>query len=139
MCEYSFNNNVPLLSTISFKKLNRNEEIYLNRLRVDLLLKGHLYAHNFRTIQTPLCNHCNKNVTTKHFLVQCNDPGHKLKLAELHDVINDIGVLEHFINLNIPEKCMFLLFGDKFLYSHETNENLLHEVAKFIIFNCDTL
>ncbi len=125
-----------VLSTIVLQNLNRKEEICLNRLRVDLLLKGQLYAHNFRNIQGPKCNNCvNTNVTTKHFLIQCNDPNHTLKLADLRNALDDLNLLEYYNTLRIMEKCNFLLFGNQIDFSFDSNKRLISITAKFIDLN----
>ncbi len=73
-----------ILSTLHIKNLNRKEELCLNRLRADLILKGQLYSHNFRSILDPRCDFCHSNVSTRHFLIQCQRPSHKLEIARLN-------------------------------------------------------
>ena len=127
-----------ILSTLHIKNLNRKEELCLNRLRADLILKGQLYSHNFRSILDPRCDFCHSNVSTRHFLIQCQKPSHKLEIARLNAHIASLDLSNFFNNLNILNKCNFLLFGDNSL-NYNTNIKLITGTAKFITANFNKL
>jgi len=130
--------NPKLLSTIQIKSLNRKEEICLNRLRVDLILKGHLYAHNFWHIPDPRCNHCHTTVSTKHFLLQCQKPSHKLEINKIINYLDTQNLITYFNNLSIMNKCNFLMYGDK-NFTFQINLGIIETVAKFVVINYDKL
>ena len=118
-------------STIHLKNLNRKEELCLNRLRADLLLKSHLYAHNFTTVNNPNCNHCGVHCTTAHFMLNCRDPNHRIKINRLQGDLHDLGVLDKFNSLNRIDKLNMLLYGHDELSSDQNNA-ILRLVSKFI-------
>ncbi len=126
---------IKIISTIMIKNLNRKEEICLNRLRVDLLLPAHLYNHNFPRIN-PNCIHCNVKCSTKHFLVNCQQPAHRQNLENLFTELDGIapGLTALFMSKTIPNKCNFLLFGDETL-DQKTNFEILKKSSKFIVCN----
>ena len=122
------------LPTTLIKNLNRNEEKCLNRLRVDLILKSHLFQHNFLDVQNPNCTYCQKRLTTKHFFIQCQKPSHKLKISNLVHELGDLGISVLYNSLTLAKKCEFLLYGHV-NNTIEQNTNLLSCVSKFIVFN----
>lgn len=127
-----------IISTTMIKNLNRKEEICLNRLRVDFILRGHLYAHNFRNVIDPKCTFCNANVTTKHFLILCREPTHRAKIENLLQALDNLGILNHINSLNVSEKCKCLLNGDV-IFNFDTNVKVVSVVAKFTADNFDKL
>ena len=118
-------------STVNLKNLNRKEELCLNRLRADLILKSHLYAHNFNSVNNPNCNHCGVHCTTAHFLLNCRDPNHQIRINNLKGDLRDIGVLDKFNQLNQTNKINMLLYGHEDL-SLDQNKAILLTVSKFI-------
>lgn len=120
--------------TVDLKNLNRKEEICLNRLRVDLLLKSHLHSHNFRNVNNPNCSSCNVLCTTTHFLLRCRDPAHRANIDTLLNTLQDLGLLINFRNLNQNDKINYLLFGNHNL-TPDQNEILISKVSKFILEN----
>ncbi len=129
---YAKSSNV--LSSTSVNNMNRKEELCLNRLRVDLLLKGHLYSHNFVDVRDPMCNFCNEFVGVKHFFIKCQQPYHKAELRKLLLGLENIHVIDHFNALSQTDKCTFLLYGDP-KFSFATNSHLLKLTSKFILEN----
>ncbi len=116
--------------------VHREHEPLLRSVRVGLLLNSQLYNHNFRDVN-PRCDYCQAVNTTKHFLIQCRRPNHRIQLSLLHDALDDIGVLDHFNMLNQNEKIKFLLYGDLNLFNFALNSSLILLVAKFIAENHD--
>jgi len=117
-------------STINLKNLNRKEELCLNRLRVDFLLRSHLYSHNFTGIAHPNCTSCNIVLSTSHFLFRCNDPVHNLRINNLLNALRDLNLYTKFNRLRIAEKTDFLQFGSNDL-SFEQNSSIIKLTAKF--------
>ena len=98
-----------LVST-SHLKLGRNQEIFLNRARVDLLLKARLYAHHFTYIETPNCR-CAKSETLKHLFFQCKQLVNERTV--LFEEIRTSFPLEFSPITNMSEKLQFLLYGEE--------------------------
>ena len=119
------------ITTMMLKNLNRKEELCLNRLRVDLLLKGHLFAHNFVNITDPRCIYCNRNVTTTHFLLQCQKPDHRVLINDLLNSLVTLQVWDSFGAMTLKDKCHFLLYGDDSL-NLKTNSDIIENTARFI-------
>ena len=101
-------NAVVKMSTVNLKNLNRKEELCLNRLRVDRLLKSHLYSHNFLNVPTPNCKYCKITCSTSHFLLQCRHPAHRNHIDNLLHHLQDIGAVNLFNQLLLSEKVNFL-------------------------------
>ncbi len=120
-----------IVSTTTIKNINRKEELCLNRLRVDLLLKSQLFSHNFPII-SPNCQYCNTPETTKHFLLLCQKPNHLNELDILLNALDSLEMLTIFNQLSMINKCNFLLFGDK-RFNIATNHNIILLTAKFIL------
>ncbi len=121
------------ICTTKIPNLSRKEETSLNRLRVDLLLRYHLFGHNFRNVD-PKCRHCNVNLSTIHFLIRCQKPSHLQQISQLHHSLENMSLLVFYNSLNISEKCIFLLHGHKDL-NFQTNVMIISTVAKFIAEN----
>lgn len=117
-------------STSRLKNLNRKEEIYLNRLRVDFLLNSHLYSHNFTGVLSPNCTSCGSINSTIHFLYRCQNPAHRPHINALLTALQHLGVLNTFNLLRQFEKTTFLLFGSDNLNS-EINAEIVKLTAKF--------
>ncbi len=126
-----------IISTTMTPNLNRQEEIGLNRIRVDLLLPSHLYDHNFLNIVSPNCPHCNVRCSTKHFLVQCQHPTHHENIRKLHAGLSDTrpGLSDLFDGKTLNNKCKLLLYGDTVQFNMETNVSIVESTAKFICEN----
>ena len=120
------------MSTVNLKNLNRKEELCLNRLRVDRLLKSHLYSHNFLDVPTPNCKHCKVTCSTSHFLLQCRHPAHRAHIDYLLHHLQDIGADNLFNRLRLSEKVNLLLFGHDSLDS-VINNSIILKVSKFIV------
>lgn len=119
-------------STINLKNLNRKEELCLNRLRVDFLLRSHLYSHNFTGITHPNCTSCNNNtiLSTSHFLFRCNGPAHAPRINNLLNALRDLTVFNKFNRLRIADKNDFLLYGHSD-FDIELNSKIIKLTATF--------
>ena len=133
-CNVYRNRSNQIISTIQLPQLNRKEEICLNRLRVDLLLRHQLYRHNFDNIN-PNCNFCQTPLTTNHFLFQCKYNPHKLQinslLASLDDIYPDLFGILLIKYTTVSKKSNFLLYGATDL-NFGINCSIIHNTAKFI-------
>ena len=122
------------VSTTMIKRINRKEELCLNRLRVDFLLKEHLYNHNFVNVDNPYCNNCNLRLNTSHFLLKCKKPSitqsRNQFLADLGTILND-DELNILNTLTISQKIKFLIYGHKSL-TFDKNCKLLLETSRYI-------
>ncbi len=92
-----------IVSTMMIKNINRKEELCLNRLRVDLLLKSQLFSHNF-PINSPNCLYCNTPESTKHFLLLCKKPNHLNELDVLLNALDELDLLATFNQLSMINK-----------------------------------
>ena len=121
---------VTKTSTVILKNLTRNEEIYLNKLRVDFLLNSHLYAHNFVGVTDPNCSHCNVINTSTHFLHRCSSPIHRPRINTLLAALQQLQVLDTFNRLTLKQKTNFLIYGYA-NFDLQTNSQIIKLTAKF--------
>ena len=102
---------------------------FLNRMRVGLLLKSHLFSHNFANVTSPACPCGHNRQDEKHFLLDCallnNNRIHLLRLLET------LGLDTLFQNLNKANKIKFLLYGDVSLCIND-NDKVITATADFI-------
>ncbi|CAH1797412.1 unnamed protein product, partial [Owenia fusiformis] len=110
--------------------ISRKKEIALNRLRVDLFLNAHFFAHNFNSVLSPACSCRNKIEDSKHFLLNCTlyNPQRNKLFAELAK----FNVFDYFKQMNMTNKVKLLLFGDSNKMNFKTNESLAHAISDFI-------
>lgn len=122
----------PLIktSTILLKNLNRKEEIFLNRLRVDFLLNSHFHAHNFTGINSPNCSSCGVINSSIHFLHRCRSPIHRPRINTLLSALQQLEVINTYNRLRLSEKPKFLMFGS-YLFDNETNSKIVKLTAEF--------
>ena len=81
---------------------------YLNRARVDLLLKARLYAHHFSNIDSPECR-CGHPETLMHLFLQCRAISNVDRL-EFFESVRNIYPDFTLIQRN-AQKVNFLLYG----------------------------
>ena len=119
----------PLVTT----KMNlpRNSEITLNRTRVDLIFKCHLFNHNFDSVSDPSCRCGHRAQSTLHLLLQC-------PLFDIHRTIflDDLGQLpsfnlNSFLTKNMKLKVSILLHGDDSL-PLTTNVRIISLTSTFL-------
>ena len=121
-----YNQNDAIISTTTLN-LNRSQELYLNRARVDLLFKARLYSHHCFGLMSPNC-HCGKAEAIKHFFFQCRETVN-VRIQFLDEITLNF---THFNKLKtINEKLNFLLHGNEDLSLNDLNK-LFAIVTDFI-------
>ena len=102
---------------------------FLNRMRVGLLLKSHLYCHNFADVPSPACPCGHNRQDEKHFLLDCALLNNNR--TDLLRLIGSLGLDTFFRNLNRVNKIKFLLYGDLSLCIND-NDKIITATADFI-------
>ncbi|CAH1800700.1 unnamed protein product, partial [Owenia fusiformis] len=120
------NNDIILASELG---INRADEIYLNRIRVDLIFNAHLHAHNFVNVNSPECICGDKSETTKHVIFSCpiRQPFYISFEQKLFDLLPNY---RHLCK-NRQDKLDLFLFGHPSL-SLSKNHEILASSALFI-------
>lgn len=110
----------------------RPMEIILNKTRCDLLLKAHLYSHNFTNVRDPSCVCGNTIQSTKHLFFNCPF------IQELReDFINDLLVLPAFQTFyrscnTIDDRLQALLYGHMNL-TYDINKTIIERTSLFLL------
>ena len=123
---FKIKNSTPT-THLKFPVLNSK---FLNRMRVGLILKAHLFSHNFTNVDSPACPCGHRSQDAKHFFLDCallnNNRNHLLRL---------LGTLEVdilFNNLNKNEKVNFLLYGNPAI-SVINNDRIISSTSCYIV------
>ena len=101
-------------------------------MRVGLLLKSHLFAHNFSNVPTPACPCGHRNQNEKHFFLDCTLLA--ANRAVLLREFESLNVDDKFSNLNKINKIKFLLYGNPNLTVY-VNDKIIEATSQFIVNN----
>jgi hypothetical protein len=111
-------------------RLNRRDEIYLNRTRCDLAFRSHIHSHNFTTVPDPSCACGCRSQTTRHILFHCPlllEPC-RLLFENLFLINNFETIFESLTQIN---KINTLLFGNE-QFSQQVNQKVVSHTAEYV-------
>ena len=109
--------------------LPRQNEIFINRIRVGLLLNSSRYSHNFLDTPSPACRCGHHFQNVAHLFFNCTLIENQRQT--LLESLTALNINDRFDNLNYNCKIKFLLYGDT-NYTHETNKKIILATSQFI-------